>query len=144
MSGYEAASGSQLGASAGQSAGAGLPGRAQELRPFIQQQCNQAVRDMAAALSQQLHEMGEPSMDLEGGKLVEQALLIGTEPSESAPYGLSLAEFFGLNHRQSSLTQKVNIWCMLTVLDYCMRGWLMAYLLRQQCLAGASFIHSVC
>lgn len=62
---------SQTGAGAGQSA------RADQLRPFIQERCDQAVRSMAALLKDHLQQIGEPSMDLDGAKLVEQALLIG-------------------------------------------------------------------
>ena len=51
--------------------------RAEELQGFIQQQCAAAVRGMAEALEQQLQQLGEAGMDVEGAKLVEQALLIG-------------------------------------------------------------------
>ena len=62
---------SQTGAGAGQSA------RADQLRPFIQERCDQAVRSMGALLKTHLQQIGDPSMDLDGAKLVEQALLIG-------------------------------------------------------------------
>lgn len=53
------------------------PARAKQLQPFIQDQCDEAVRSMAAMLREHLQRIGEPSMDLDGAKLVEQALLIG-------------------------------------------------------------------
>ena len=62
----------QLGASSGGHS------RAAELEPFIQEQCSDAVQSMAQQLDAQLQGLGQPGMDLDGAKLVEQALLIGS------------------------------------------------------------------
>lgn len=51
--------------------------RSAQLQPFIQQQCSGAVQSLAQELSAQLKHLGQPGMDLEGARLVEQALLLG-------------------------------------------------------------------
>ncbi len=51
--------------------------RALQLQPFIQQQCSAAVQGMGQELDAQLRQLGQPGMDLDGAKLVEQALLLG-------------------------------------------------------------------
>ncbi|KAL0023565.1 hypothetical protein WJX77_002562 [Trebouxia sp. C0004] len=51
--------------------------RALQLQPFIQQQCSDAVQSMGQELDTQLKQLGQPGMDLDGAKLVEQALLLG-------------------------------------------------------------------
>ena len=51
--------------------------RASQLQPFIQQQCSAAVQSMGQELDAQLKQLGQPGMDLDGAKLVEQALLLG-------------------------------------------------------------------
>jgi len=51
--------------------------RALQLQPFIQQQCSAAVQSMGQELDAQLKHLGQPGMDLDGAKLVEQALLLG-------------------------------------------------------------------
>ena len=51
--------------------------RALQLQPFIQQQCSAAVQRMGQELDAQLKQLGQPGMDLDGAKLVEQALLLG-------------------------------------------------------------------
>ncbi len=51
--------------------------RALQLQPFIQQQCSAAVQSMGQQLDAQLKQLGQPGMDLDGAKLVEQALLLG-------------------------------------------------------------------
>ena len=68
---------SSISSQTGAGPGAGQSARADQLRPFIQERCDQAVRSMAALLKTHLQQIGEPSMDLDGAKLVEQALLIG-------------------------------------------------------------------
>ena len=52
--------------------------RAGQLQPFIQEQCAEAVQVIAEQLQAQLHQLGQPAMDLPGAQLVEQALLLGT------------------------------------------------------------------
>ena len=61
--------------SAGQSTGS--THRAAELEPFIQEQCSDAMQTIALQLDSHLQNLGQPEMDLEGAKLVEQALLLG-------------------------------------------------------------------
>ena len=51
--------------------------RALQLQPFIQQQCSATVQSMGQELDAQLKRLGQPGMDLDGAKLVEQALLLG-------------------------------------------------------------------
>ena len=51
--------------------------RAAELEPFIQEQCSDAMQSIALQLDTHLQRLGQPEMDLDGAKLVEQALLIG-------------------------------------------------------------------
>ena len=53
--------------------------RATQLEPFIQEQCSDAVQSMAQELDIQLQHLGQPGMDLDGAKLVEQALLLGVQ-----------------------------------------------------------------
>lgn len=54
--------------------------RSAQLQPFIQQQCSAAVQSLAQELGAQLKHLGQPGMDLEGARLVEQALLLGLFP----------------------------------------------------------------
>ena len=68
---------------------AGLPGfdaplsesregsRAEQRLGFIQQHCASAVRGMAEDVEHHLLQLGQAGMDIEGAKLIEQALLIG-------------------------------------------------------------------
>lgn len=52
-------------------------GRAAVLERFIQEQCSEAVQQMADQLHTQLVQLGQPAMNLQGAQLVEQALLLG-------------------------------------------------------------------
>ena len=65
--------------------------RALQLQPFIQQQCSAAVQSMGQELDAQLKQLGQPGMDMDGAKLVEQALLLGL--SQASPEAMPCHEY---------------------------------------------------
>lgn len=79
--------------------------RALQLQPFIQQQCSAAVKSMGQELDAQLKQLGQPGMDLDGAKLVEQALLLGL--SQASPEAMPCHEYGFLLFRISDACLEV-------------------------------------